>query len=724
MIVDSEKISTHQSSSKTFKMRKTMMVAMALPLAVAAQIQIADSAAVDSTDIFYRHLNLKEVVVTGSTGDIRLADASVPVALLGQAELPTIAATNIIDAVAHLPGVSQITTGSGISKPVIRGLGYNRIVVVSNGVRQEGQQWGDEHGIEVDAWDIGSVEVLKGPASLVYGSDALAGVLKFNSAPALPPGIKRVQLGTEYQTNNGQFDYTLNFAGNHSGFIWNGRYSEKLAHPYKNARDGYVPNSQFHERAGSLMLGLNRSWGHSHLIWSCYHLTPSIIEGERDPVTGALERPYKDETTYRHGMPYQQVKHYKAVLDNAFALQGGKLNVLLGYQQNRRKEYEEAESPNDYGLFLKLHTLNYNVHYVTPHLGNWKITAGVGGMYQKSVNGGEEFLIPDYSLFDFGVFATTHADLGRWDVNGGVRFDNRHMNGRELEDDGKIRFEAFKRNFRGLTASVGAVFHATDRLDLRANVARGFRAPNISELSSNGVHEGSVRYELGNVGLKPEHSLQFDLGVEFESPVVACKLDLFANLIDNYIFIHRVADVVDPEYMTYRYDAGDSRLMGGELSIDVHPLHALHLGTSLSYVSAIQLHQPRESRYLPFTPAPRWTLDAKYEINHDGRVFSNAFVAAQWDYYFKQNHYYSADETETATPAYGLLNLSAGTDVMIHGRRAMSFYFTAQNVTNKVYQSHLSRLKYADVNPLTGERGVFNMGRNFVFKLIVPIEWR
>ena len=164
-----------------------MMVAMALPLAVAAQIQIADSAAVDSTDIFYRHLNLKEVVVTGSTGDIRLADASVPVALLGQAELPTIAATNIIDAVAHLPGVSQITTGSGISKPVIRGLGYNRIVVVSNGVRQEGQQWGDEHGIEVDAWDIGSVEVLKGPASLVYGSDALAGVLKFNSAPTLPP---------------------------------------------------------------------------------------------------------------------------------------------------------------------------------------------------------------------------------------------------------------------------------------------------------------------------------------------------------------------------------------------------------------------------------------------------------------------------------------------------------------------------------------------------------
>ena len=687
-------------------------------------IQAWSQETVDTTDVFYRHLNLKEVVVTGATGSTKLKESSAPVSLFTARQLESVSATNIIDAVTTIPGVAQVTTGSGISKPIIRGMGYNRIVVVSDGIRQEGQQWGDEHGIEVDAASISSVEVLKGPGSLVYGSDALAGVLRFNSSPIVPKGKMRAGFSTEYQTNNGLFDYSVYFSGNKKGNVWNARYSEKMAHAYKNRYDGYVPNSQFHERAAQLMGGINRSWGYSRLTLSYYNITPSIVEGERDEETGDLVCEYGRLKQYSHGMPYQQVYHYKAAWDNSFYLGDGKLNVLLGYQLNRRQEFEDAESPNEYELYFKLHTLSYNVHYVTPHLGNWKITAGVGGMYQKSVNGGEEFLIPDYSLFDFGVFATTHADLGRWDVNGGVRFDNRHMNGRELEDDGKIRFEAFKRNFRGLTASVGAVFHATDRLDLRANVARGFRAPNISELSSNGVHEGSVRYELGNVGLKPEHSLQFDLGVEFESPVVACKLDLFANLIDNYIFIHRVADVVDPEYMTYRYDAGDSRLMGGELSIDVHPLHALHLGTSLSYVSAIRLHQPRESRYLPFTPAPRWTLDAKYEINHDGRVFSNAFVAAQWDYYFKQNHYYSADETETATPAYGLLNLSAGTDVMIHGRRAMSFYFTAQNVTNKVYQSHLSRLKYADVNPLTGERGVFNMGRNFVFKLIVPIEWR
>lgn len=705
-------------------MKRFFFVAAVTVIAVATAAQPMSQETIDSTDVFYRHLQLKEVLVTGSTGVTRMADASAPVAFLSTGDLRGTAATNIVDAVSHLPGVSQITTGGGISKPVIRGLGYNRIIVVNNGVRQEGQQWGDEHGIEIDSWDVNSIEVLKGPASLVYGSDALAGVLKFNNAPVLTPGTVRAQLGAEYQTNNGLFGYTANFAGNRSGNIWSARYSEKLAHPYKNARDGYVPNSQFHERAGSLLLGLNRSWGHSHLLWSCYHVTPSIIEGERDVTTGVLIQPYSDATTYHHGMPYQQVKHYKAVLDNSFAVGGGRLNFLLAYQQNRRQEYEEAESPTDYGLFLKLHTLNYNIHYVTRRLGVCQVTAGVNGMYQKSVNKGNEYLVPDYSLFDFGVFATTSLTLGRWALNGGLRFDNRHMSGRELEEDKEVRFAAFHRDFTGITASAGTVFHASDRLDLRVNVSRGFRAPNISELASNGIHEGSVRYELGNVNLKPEFSLQFDLGVAYSSPVVEAQLNLFANHIANYIFIHRISDVMEEGYMTYRYDAGDSRLLGGEMSVDVHPFHSLHLSTSFSYVSAVQLHQPLESKYLPFTPAPRWQFEVKYEINHHGRLLNNTFVSAQWDQSFRQSHYYRADETETATPAYGLLNLQVGTDVMRRGSRVASLFLVVQNATNCIYQSHLSRLKYTDVDPVTGRRGIFNMGRNIVLKLIVPLQWK
>ena len=692
-----------------------------LLLACTCTMAAQEAVVLDSTDVFFRHIELKQVVVTGPTGAVKMQDMSMPAGIVDRNSLRMTPATNIVDAVAKLPGVSQVSTGSGISKPVIRGLGYNRVVVVADGVRQEGQQWGDEHGVEIDGNAVSSVEVLKGPASLLYGSDALAGVLKLNTDPVVPLGKMRLNVNTEYHTNSGLVNYSFNYGGNKQGLAWNIRYGDKFAHAYKTPGDGYVPNTQFRERALSGMLGINKEWGHTRLIGSYFHLTPSIAEGERDPLTGELEQPYADAKTYHHGLPYQQVYHYKAVLDNAFYLGDGRLNAVLAYQQNRRQEFEE---PDEYGLYLKLHTVNYNVHYVTRRLGeDWRITSGVSGMWQRSLNEGDEYLIPDYSLFDFGAFVTTTANVGSWALNGGLRFDNRHLDSRELMDDGALRFHAFKRDFNGFTASVGAVWHATEHLDLRANAARGFRAPNISELDSNGVHEGSLRYEVGNRDLKPEFSLQFDLGAELTTSWLDAQLSLFSNRIDNYIFIHRTGMVIDDEFMTYRYDSGDAQLLGGEVALDIHPWHFLHLGTSFALVNAVQLHQPEESKYLPFTPAPRWQSDIKWEILHDGRVLNNAFVSLGVDYNFKQDHYYRADDTETATPAYCLLNAAIGTDIMCKGQRVACLSIMGTNLTNKAYQSHLSRLKYADINPVTGRQGVLNMGRNIIFKLTIPLEF-
>ena len=692
-----------------------------LLLACTCTMAAQDAVVLDSTDVFFRHIELKQVVVTGPTGAVKMQDMSMPAGIVDRNSLRMTPATNIVDAVAKLPGVSQVSTGSGISKPVIRGLGYNRVVVVADGVRQEGQQWGDEHGVEIDGNAVSSVEVLKGPASLLYGSDALAGVLKLNTDPVVPLGKMRLNVNSEYHTNSGLVNYSFNFGGNKQGLSWNIRYGDKFAHAYKTPIDGYVPNTQFRERALSGMLGVNKAWGHTRLIGSYFHLTPSIAEGERDPLTGKLEQAYADAKTYHHGLPYQQVYHYKAVLDNAFYLGEGRLNAVLAYQQNRRQEFE---APDEYGLYLKLHTVNYNVHYVTRRLGeDWRIISGVSGMWQRSLNQGDEFLIPDYSLFDFGAFVTTTANVGSWALNGGLRFDNRHLDSRELMDDGEMRFQAFKRNFNGFTASVGAVWHATEHLDLRANAARGFRAPNISELASNGVHEGSLRYEVGNRDLKPEFSLQFDLGAELTTPWLDAQLSLFSNRIDNYIFIHRTGEVIDEGFMTYRYDSGDAQLLGGEFAVDIHPWHFLHLGTSFAMVNAVQLHQPEESKYLPFTPAPRWQSDIKWEVLHDGRVLNNAFISLGVDYNFKQDHYYRADNTETATPAYCLLNAAIGTDIMFRGHRVACLSIMGTNLTNKAYQSHLSRLKYADVNPVTGRQGVLNMGRNIIFKLTIPLEF-
>lgn len=192
-----------------------------LLLSLAIGMSAAAQSLPDSTDIFFRHLELKEVTVTGAVGDIKMKESSMPITIISPVELRHKSGTNIIDAIARQPGLAEITTGGGISKPVIRGLGYNRIIVVNDGIRQEGQQWGDEHGIEVDGNDINRVEVIKGPASLMYGSDALAGVLIFHNTPIPPLGKIRGGLNTEYQTNNGLAAYSLDLAGHHrNGFVW------------------------------------------------------------------------------------------------------------------------------------------------------------------------------------------------------------------------------------------------------------------------------------------------------------------------------------------------------------------------------------------------------------------------------------------------------------------------------------------------------------------------
>ena len=719
------------------KTRYIVLPLLCICMAMAAQDHIKHNHADDSTDVFFRHLQLNELTVTGVTGDTKLKHATAPMSIVSPQILRATASTNIIDAIAHQPGVSQLTTGSSISKPIIRGLGYNRVVVMSEGVRQEGQQWGDEHGIEVDGSSVNSVEILKGPASLMYGSDAMAGVVILHAQPTLAEGEMRANVSSEYQTNNGLFHYSLQMAGNQKGFVWDARYSDKMAHAYKNKYDGYVPGSQFRERAGRLMLGLNQSWGHSRLTWTAYHLTPSIIEGERDPETGELE--HEEGWTgcqYSKLLPFQQVKHYKLVWDNSLNLSSGYLKAIIGYQQNRRQEFEE--SADEYGIFLKLHTLTYDLRYVTNENNGWKFSTGIGGMYQKSVNEGEEYLIPDSRLFDFGIYATATKTLGeKWTLNGGVRYDHRRLHGYELIEDGDLRFTDFIRRFNGLTGSVGAVCNINEHFNLRLNLARGFRTPNISELASNGVHEGSLRYEIGNQNLKAEYSLQADLGLDFNSNYVSAQLALFANRIDNYIFTHRVLEVIDPDYLTYAYTQDDARLLGFEAGIDFHPIHSIHFSNTFSYVNAQQLHASDDTKYLPFTPAPHWTSELKWELFHHSHntvnhhhtsdaahrsPLNNLYFAVGLDCYMKQSNIYSADDTETETPGYALLSLSAGTDIQVKGKKIAELYITADNLLDKAYQNHLSRLKYTDINVVTGRQGVFNMGRNITFKLVIPIR--
>ena len=631
-------------------------------------------------------LHLQEVTVTGLTGKIKVKELPAPVTVMSPVQLEAHFSTNVIDAIAHDPGISQITTGAGISKPVIRGLGYNRLLLVSDGVRQEGQQWGDEHGIEVDDHAVNSVEVLKGPASLMYGSDAMAGVVIFRDDPLLTSGEIHGEMTTGYQTNNDMKDLSLNIAGNQNGFVWSMRASGKWAGEYSNSHNHDVHNSQFREQAVSGMAGLKKDWGQSLLRVSTYYNRPGIVEEEEDP--------------------FQRIKHFKAVLDNSINIGDGSLKAIFGYQRNSRKEYEEAD---ECGLAMLLHTVSYDVRFVSPEMNGWKYNIGIGGMWQKNDNKGEEFLIPDYNLFDAGVFTTVSKDIGRLHLSGGLRFDNRHLSSKACDDI----FSAFSRNLNGVTGSIGATYNLSDNLDFRLNVARGFRAPNLSELGSNGEHEGTFRYEKGNSNLSPEFSWQFDAGLDYSTEFFSASMALFANRISNYIYAQKNGEIID-DVPVYCYTQGDARILGGEATIILHPIKHLHWENDFSYVNSVQMHQPDESKYLPLTPAPRWISTLHYDIKGRSRAVRNMFAEIEVDVNFRQNHYYKVEQTETATPSYTLVNLSAGTDILSRGHKLFSFYLSCHNLFNRAYVSHLNRLKDMDI---------YNMGRNLCMKVVIPVGW-
>ena len=697
---------------------------------------------------------LNEVVVTGLSKAAEKNRTSTPIYTIPTIQLLQHASSNIIDALASQPGFDQITTGSGISKPVIRGLGYNRVVIINDGIRQEGQQWGDEHGIEMDEFAINKVEILKGPASLSFGSDAMAGVINMISAPTLPNGKISGNILTNYQSNNGLFAYSANFAGNQNGFIWNIRYSNKSAHSYQNNYDGFILNSGFKENTISGIVGLNKFWGYSHLHFSSYNFTPGIVEGDRDSATGFFVKPIflsdttedsviassKDFKSYTPLTPYQKIHHNKLVLNSSFIIGNGSLKSIIGWQQNKRQEFGNILDKNNYGLYFLLNTINYELRYILPEINNFTISFGVNGMNQKSQNKGTEFLVPEYDLFDIGVFAVAKKTFGKLDISGGLRFDSRTQNGKDLylDPEGKIvttpdlnsnhLFTAFQSSFSGISGSIGSTYQFSEHVFTKINLSRGFRAPNIGELGANGVHDGTIRYEIGNPNLKPENSLQLDYALGLNLQHVTAEVDVFSNSIDNFIFSRKIESVFGGDsltqgYSTFQFVSGNANLFGGEISIDIHPhpLDWLHFENSISYVQSKQNNQPDSTTFLPLTPATKFSSELQASTKTLGRCLANAYIEIGFDHYFKQNHFYSAYGTETETPGYTLFNLGMGTDVVSKNKTLFSLYLSANNLFDVAYQSHLSRLKYAAINNATGRSGVYNMGRNLSFKLLVPI---
>jgi iron complex outermembrane receptor protein len=685
------------------------------------------------------------VVITGVSNATSIRKTPFPIIAVRKTELQQTTSSNIIDALAKKPGVAQSGSGPGISKPIIRGLGYNRVLVINEGVRQEGQQWGDEHGIEIDEMSISRAEILKGPASLMYGSDALAGVINLITNVPVASGTIKGNLYSNFQTNNDLFGMHANIAGNKKGINWNMYGSLKSAGDYKNRYDGLVLNSRFNEKNFGGYIGINKKWGFSHLIFSSFNQDLGLVKGDRDDATGRfilfagspLERIATNEDLNDRSpfIPSQNIRHYKIISDNNFSINKSRLKLNVGFQNNLRKEFGNPQDESEAALFFDLKTLSYNIQLVLPEMKEWHTTVGLNGMYQTNANKGQEVLIPAYSLFDVGGFVYVQRFFKKLTLSGGARFDNRFVDSKELFDSLDLKFEAFSRSFSNISGSIGASYEPADYLTLKANIARGFRAPTLAELATNGAHEGTNRYEYGDKNLKSETTFQLDGGFRIDYGHFSFELSAFYNRVNDFIFYRKLESVfggdslvnVDgADLMAFRFDQFSSALKGFEVSLDIHPhlFHWLHFENAVSFVRGRFDEKLGGTDNLPLIPATKLLSELRANFKKAGKLFRNFYLKAEMDRNFMQNKPFFAYNTETATPAYTLLNAGMGADIINKKEKTiLSIHFAGINLTNAAYQNHLSRLKYTDENLATGRRGIFNMGRNFSFKINVPLNF-
>ena len=712
----------------------------------------------NTTQDFYLNSSVLEggnVIVTSFLRATSTRRTPTPVTIIKKDELFLGVSSNLIDALSKVPGVSQISTGPAISKPVIRGLGYNRVVVMNDGIRQEGQQWGDEHGIEIDEYNVSRTEVLKLPASLIYGSDALAGVINIISNVPVSEGVIKGNVYSNYQTNNRMMGNHFDLAGNKKGFIWGINYSAKNAGDYKNKYDGNVFNSRFLERNGGGYVGIEKNWGYSQLSFSNFYQHLGIVEGDRadggqfimlKDVKGIAKEMIvgsEESKSFSPNAPMQKIQHTKYTLDNNIKLGSDRLKATFGLQRNQRMEFGNVLDLNEKELYFDLNTFNYSIQYLKAEKNNWKNTFGINGMRQTNTNRGEEALVPDYTSFDIGAFYYTQKRTDKTSWSGGLRYDQKYMNyidpaqfvcPPDMACIALYNPVESNKQFNNISGAIGIEHDISAQLTLKLNISRGLRAPSMAELASYGAHEGTNRFEYGNEALISEKSLQFDAAIEWNNEHMSIAGNVFYNTVKDYIFYQKLTAksggdsiIVEngDDLYAFAFRQKDAHLYGAELNVDFHPhpLDWLHVENSLSLIRGQFKEALDGSTNLPGIPSARLLSEIRIEMFKKSKAIRNSFINMQLDNVFAQNNPFVGYNTETVTSAYTILNIGFSTQVQHKNKTLFSVSLVGQNIADVAYQNHLNRLKYGPMNEATGRMGVFNMGRNFSLKINVPLQF-
>lgn len=644
-----------------------------------------------------------------------------------------------------LPGISSINVGVGIAKPVIRGLSSNRIIVNHQGIKQESQQWGSDHGLEIDQFDVERVEIIKGPGSLQYGSDGLGGVINIMPDKILPENSYKGSLLGVYKTNNYHGAGSASLGLNITNWFVNARYSHQDFADYSvpdntftyNGFDLPILNERLKNTAGkesnlNLSTGLNKSWGITRLSFSHYSLKAGLFSG-----AVGIPRSYAltDDGNIRDtDVPKQEVDHYRVAFNQILYFGDNHLTFDIGYQHNLRREFSvpefhsiplsQLEDPNDQlALELKLQTFSIASHFEHRFQDDWKNIYGANLQWQNNKRDGFEYLLPDFKTFRGGVYLITERELNHdWIINGGIRLDLGHNNTEYFRqfiwDSNETIIDSLispstDDMFFNWSSSIGTSFSFPEsNWTLKANIGKSFRVPYPAETVSNGIHHGTFRHEVGTPDLKSEHGYQLDLSADWNFKNFEGSLALYFNYFDNYIYLGptfpaRFSPLPEAGQI-FRYRQDDAIYTGFEFQWSWEFAKNLFLDQAIDFV---QSYNPKTKLALPFTPQPAIKTDFKY-TPFLSDLTEDVYFELSHQYHFAASGNLRIDRTENATPSYQLWGLGIGTTLNI-GDQEIQINCQVQNFFHTRYLAHLSRYRLINVP---------EQGRNIVFTIKVPFS--
>lgn len=659
-------------------------------------IELKNNNLTQNASLIFSIIGTEEIVITGGYNSTQHENA-VKIETLKLLPRDLKASPNFMEVLTKIPGVDMISKGSGISKPVIRGLSMNDILVLNNGVRFENYQYSSHHPLGIDEFGIEDVEVIKGPASLLYGSDAIGGVINFIKEKPAPVGTIVGDYNLQLFSNTMGMTNNLGVKGASKNFFGGIRFGQKTNSDFLQGGGEFVPNSRFNEYSLKANGGFTGKVGTFKLFYDHSQQKLGLVEDEA--IEAVTERGRQNEIWY------QQLNTHLLSSQNKLYLDNYKLDVNAAYQNTELIHFGDIDF---YEIQMMLKTFTYETRLHLPSGKNSEYIVGFQGINQTNTNLNERetILLPDASTNNYSAFGLLqHTFFEKLKLQTGIRYDNKAIVSKAigLPETASYRAKVDK-SFNSVSGSLGATYNVSEDLLFRANVAAAYRTPNLAELTSNGPHE--TRYELGDNNLVPEKSYEFDLSLHYHKANFTFDAAGFYNKINNYIFISPTGDTSDSGLGIFKYMQNNSFLFGGEAGVHFHPqvINWLHFEATYATVMGKQANDD----YLPFVPANK--LKIEFRLDREKLLmFKKPYFSINSSTAFAQNN---AAPDETTTEGYTLIDVSVGGNLKFKNQLVF-VGISANNLMDKKYTDHLSTLK---------EVNLLNPGRNISLTLKVPFS--